>query len=386
MGLYSVKNQWGGSSAPWHEGGKWVIGGRPNQDVIALNVKSEDGGKTLTGTMIYRGEGPIGFSAIKESDGINAINQPLRLRIKKLETELKTQKEQYQQIIDRQEKAYKKSIENLKNVSESETKAAIMAAITEAKNQAEEAEKEILLARKKQKYAEVLSKITSKILYITESEDDTESIEKAIEKLVKEARRITIEAAKSQPDSTMAITAQNSVQQAIDAATTADQKLINIKVEQKKAKAALEEQKHNLERLYDESNNEEQEPLEVIEAAEIKLEQLEAEGGSLAEISKYTTIVIEYKEKVKQALLLATQQFKLASEAYDNWGTIKSIFGFSNTTSEGNVPNNSDASELKDPEDPFPQYDNWQVIRGLFELPAKQENSAANQTKPAATE
>lgn len=64
MTLYQVKNQWGGASAPWNEGGKWVIGGRSKQNVIAINVKSDDGGQSLKGTMTYEGEGPIGFRAI----------------------------------------------------------------------------------------------------------------------------------------------------------------------------------------------------------------------------------------------------------------------------------------------------------------------------------
>lgn len=66
MTLYQVENQWGGSSAPWNEGGKWVIGGRSNQNVVAMDVKSDDGGKTLNGTMTYAGEGPIGFRATQE--------------------------------------------------------------------------------------------------------------------------------------------------------------------------------------------------------------------------------------------------------------------------------------------------------------------------------
>ncbi|MCP3097298.1 lectin ESA-2 [Myxococcus sp. K15C18031901] len=61
MSTYSVQNQWGGSSASWNPGGMWVIGNRPTQNVIALNVTSSDGGKTLTGTMTYAGEKPIGF-------------------------------------------------------------------------------------------------------------------------------------------------------------------------------------------------------------------------------------------------------------------------------------------------------------------------------------
>jgi len=58
---YTAKNQWGGSAAPWHDGGQWVLGCRPNQPVVALHLTSGDAGKTLTGTMTYAGEGPIGF-------------------------------------------------------------------------------------------------------------------------------------------------------------------------------------------------------------------------------------------------------------------------------------------------------------------------------------
>ncbi|WP_338873397.1 lectin OAA family protein [Myxococcus stipitatus] len=61
MSMYSVQNQWGGSAAPWNPGGTWVIGNRPNQYVVAMNVTSSDGGKTLTGTMTYAGEQAIGF-------------------------------------------------------------------------------------------------------------------------------------------------------------------------------------------------------------------------------------------------------------------------------------------------------------------------------------
>ncbi|MGH3939004.1 MAG: hypothetical protein ACRDTG_10285, partial [Pseudonocardiaceae bacterium] len=48
---YQVENQWGGANAPWNQGGIFVIGGRPDQNVVALDVTSSDGGKNLTGTM-----------------------------------------------------------------------------------------------------------------------------------------------------------------------------------------------------------------------------------------------------------------------------------------------------------------------------------------------
>lgn len=63
MGLttYQVENQWDGANAPWNQDRIFVIGGRPDQNVVALNVTSSDGGSNLTGTMTYKGEGPIGF-------------------------------------------------------------------------------------------------------------------------------------------------------------------------------------------------------------------------------------------------------------------------------------------------------------------------------------
>ncbi len=51
MAIYLVQNQWGGNTAPWHPGGTWVLGCRANQNVVAMDVRSNDGGKTLTGTM-----------------------------------------------------------------------------------------------------------------------------------------------------------------------------------------------------------------------------------------------------------------------------------------------------------------------------------------------
>jgi hypothetical protein len=58
---YIAENQWGGDTAPWHPGGTWVLGCRPGQNVVAVNVESGDGGITFTGTTTYSGEGPIGF-------------------------------------------------------------------------------------------------------------------------------------------------------------------------------------------------------------------------------------------------------------------------------------------------------------------------------------
>lgn len=62
---YQVENQWGGTSAPWHQGGVWAIGDRANQNVVAIDIQSSDDGQTLTGTMVYADEGPIGFRATR---------------------------------------------------------------------------------------------------------------------------------------------------------------------------------------------------------------------------------------------------------------------------------------------------------------------------------
>ncbi|OQW45392.1 MAG: hypothetical protein A4S12_12820 [Proteobacteria bacterium SG_bin5] len=61
MTVYTIQNQWGGNSAPWHDGGVINIGNRGNQLPVALNIHSGDGGRSFTGTMTYVGEGPIGF-------------------------------------------------------------------------------------------------------------------------------------------------------------------------------------------------------------------------------------------------------------------------------------------------------------------------------------
>ena len=63
MAVYTIQNQWGGNSAPWHDGGVFNIGNRDQQLPIALKITSGDGGKTFTGTMTYVGEGPIGTRA-----------------------------------------------------------------------------------------------------------------------------------------------------------------------------------------------------------------------------------------------------------------------------------------------------------------------------------
>ncbi|WP_010164645.1 lectin OAA family protein [Sphingomonas sp. PAMC 26617] len=73
---FDATNQWGGVDAPWHQGGQWVIGCRPEQAVTALEISSHDNGLTLFGTMNYAGEGPIGFKATRTmANTYSVVNQ-----------------------------------------------------------------------------------------------------------------------------------------------------------------------------------------------------------------------------------------------------------------------------------------------------------------------
>lgn len=65
---YLTENQWGGTSAPWHPGGVWIIGGRDKQNVVQAALTSEDKGHTLHGMITYAGEGPIGFKGDRHGD------------------------------------------------------------------------------------------------------------------------------------------------------------------------------------------------------------------------------------------------------------------------------------------------------------------------------
>ena len=58
---YRVQVQWGGILAGWKLDGDWVIGGRPNQAVTVVDLTGD--GTNLTGTMTYKGEGPISVNA-----------------------------------------------------------------------------------------------------------------------------------------------------------------------------------------------------------------------------------------------------------------------------------------------------------------------------------
>lgn len=76
MNCYQVENQWGGDSAPWNDAGLFLLGARNGQNAVAFELSSSDNGQTLTGTMTYAGEGPIGVTATRSTGkAYNATNQ-----------------------------------------------------------------------------------------------------------------------------------------------------------------------------------------------------------------------------------------------------------------------------------------------------------------------
>lgn len=68
MAKYVVENQWGGTHAPWFPAGEWVLGNRDGQNLIRIDVSSNDGGKTLIGYVIYENESHKDFKATWISD------------------------------------------------------------------------------------------------------------------------------------------------------------------------------------------------------------------------------------------------------------------------------------------------------------------------------
>jgi hypothetical protein len=75
MARYQVEYQSGGDSASWQDGGIWEIGGREDQDVVAIAARASDAGDDgqLVGTMTYAGEGPIGFRAVRSEGNRYAV-------------------------------------------------------------------------------------------------------------------------------------------------------------------------------------------------------------------------------------------------------------------------------------------------------------------------
>ena len=62
---YDVQNSYGNEADV--NGGIWALGSRGDvgQRVVAVDIDSEDGGATFSGTITYSGEGPIGFKATR---------------------------------------------------------------------------------------------------------------------------------------------------------------------------------------------------------------------------------------------------------------------------------------------------------------------------------
>ncbi len=55
MTVYNVKNQWGGPTAPWRDGGTWSMGGLDGQFISLLQLISTDIGISLTGKIAFDG-------------------------------------------------------------------------------------------------------------------------------------------------------------------------------------------------------------------------------------------------------------------------------------------------------------------------------------------
>lgn len=70
--VYKVQNQWGGTSAPWHDGGEFEFG-TPKKPLIALEFTSNDG-VVITGTVTYLGTKPTEFSATRTKQNVYKVN------------------------------------------------------------------------------------------------------------------------------------------------------------------------------------------------------------------------------------------------------------------------------------------------------------------------
>lgn len=70
---YRVEFNAGGDESPWEDHGVWVIGGRLDQRVVALDIASSDDGQSLGGTVTYAGEGPIAFRATATEQNVYLV-------------------------------------------------------------------------------------------------------------------------------------------------------------------------------------------------------------------------------------------------------------------------------------------------------------------------
>lgn len=74
MAIYVVQNKWDGST--WQDGGVFNIGNRQDQLPAEVNIMSVDHGRTLTGTMTYVDENPIGLQCtLTTMSSYRCVNQ-----------------------------------------------------------------------------------------------------------------------------------------------------------------------------------------------------------------------------------------------------------------------------------------------------------------------
>ncbi|MDJ0590872.1 MAG: LamG domain-containing protein [Pleurocapsa sp. MO_226.B13] len=76
---------------------------------------------------------------------------------------------------------------------------------------------------------------------------------------------------------------------------------------------------------------------------------------------------LKWQNIALQKAMEAAQYAKKAGEYYDNWETIEDIFGFSESTNNGNTVDDFNLQQ-PDPKEALPKHDNWQVISDLFGL------------------
>jgi hypothetical protein len=72
---YSVQIQFGGEQAKWNDLGVWTLDSPKKNNLVKIDAKSSDDGKTLQGTATFEGEGPVGFKATlgKGQDGYEGL-------------------------------------------------------------------------------------------------------------------------------------------------------------------------------------------------------------------------------------------------------------------------------------------------------------------------
>lgn len=64
---YATQVQWGGSTAPWRDNGVFVIRNSDSAPLQMIKAISKDGGRTLTGAIMFGTSGPVDFRAVNVS-------------------------------------------------------------------------------------------------------------------------------------------------------------------------------------------------------------------------------------------------------------------------------------------------------------------------------